>query len=437
MTSRISRGVPEGGQFTAELRAEGDVVLGPSGDAWPSVSVQTVAWRTNPDLRGPNGARPSRADRELTEIEVQVPALIATLPVHLSPETHAVCEEAAHRVSQLEAHAEQLSGVGDLLVRTEAVASSKIEHIYAEMDELARASIGEEASHRARRTMAAASTIKKLTESCDNGSPLTLRAVLDAHRELLADDPLEKEWAGRVREQQNWIGGSDFSPRGAVHVPPPADHVGPLMDDLVVYANRGNVGAIAQAAVTHAQFEAIHPFTDGNGRLGRALIGAVLRRRGITVGTSVPVAAAMLSDVDVYFDELKNYRDGNVDSLVRYVASSSVASAEAATITADRIRVLPDQWRDLVRPRRGSSAASLIDGLVRNPVLDAERARAVTGSTPVRTYEALDRLVAAGVLQEITGSGRNRVWVAGDLMAEVADLESRVGLRARPSERWR
>lgn len=404
---------------------------------WPAVVAQVRPWRTNPDQRGPNGSRPSRDDRSLTAIRVEIPARIADLPVQLASDTQAATEEAARRITRLEVHSEQLAGIGDLLVRTEAVASSRIEHIHTDLDDLARASLGQAAGERARRTLAAARTIRMLTESCDGGAPLTEEALLEAHRGLLADDVLEKQWAGRYREQQNWIGGSDFTPRGAVHVPPPPDLVQPLMSDLIGFADREDIGGVAQAAIVHAQFEAIHPFTDGNGRLGRALIGAVLRRRGLTVVTSVPVAAAMLTDVDAYFDELKRYREGDVDSLVRYVAASSIAAADAAEVTAQRVRELPGRWHTSVRPRRGSSVDLLIKGLVRNPILDLDRAQKITGSAPSRVYAALDRLVEAGVLIEITGHGRNRIWTAHEVMAELSELETRVGQRAVPSERWR
>lgn len=413
------------------------VTQSPSDLPWPATKFERRTWRTSPDLRSPSGARPSQADRLLTEVVVQVPPRIARQPLHLAPDTQARCEEAATRISQLESHAEQLAGIGDLLVRTEAVASSKIEHIYAELDDLARATLGDEAGERAKRTMAAARTIANLTDSCNDGAPLTLEAILAAHRELLTGDLLEGEWAGRLRQQQNWIGGSDFTPRNAVHVPPPADQVASLMNDLLGFANRDRISAVAQAAVTHAQFEAIHPFTDGNGRVGRALIGAVLRRRGVTASASVPVAAAMLSDVDAYFDELRQYREGNADSLVNYVAESSIIAADAAVVSAVRIADLPAQWADRVKARKGSTAAVLLAHLIRNPVLNLARARAITGSAPNRIYDALNALQSAEVVDEITGQSRNRIWVAHEVLTEVTELESRVGLRAVPSRRWR
>jgi hypothetical protein len=102
------------------------------------------------------------------------------------------------------------------------------------------------------------------------------------------NDPLESAAAGELRTVQNWMGGSGFSPRGALYIPPPAETVPGYMDDVVTFADRSDMPALLQAAIAHAQFESIHPFTDGNGRIGRALINTILRRRGATTRVVVP-----------------------------------------------------------------------------------------------------------------------------------------------------
>ena len=404
---------------------------------WPAVVVEERPWRTNPDQRGLDGSRPNQRERMLTTISVEIPARIANQPVHLAPETTAACEAAAQRISALESRAEHLGGLEELLVRTEAVASSKIEHIYADLDDIARASLGEQASDKARRIVAAGQALTTLTDSCNDAAPLTEQAILDAHHALLHDDRLEGAWAGRYRQQQNWIGGSDFSPISAVHVPPPREDVEPLMADLINVCQPQRPQRNLPAAVVHAQFEAIHPFTDGNGRVGRGLIGAALRRRQITSSITVPVAAAMLSAVDDYFDKLCDFRQGDLDSITDYVAQSALAAADASVESADRLAELNARWRDLVRSRRGSSSRALVDGLLHAPILDIARAERITGSTRARTYEAIDRLEEAGVLHEITGGSRNRIWVVTDVMTELRDLENRIGIRAAPSARWR
>ncbi|MBW9210161.1 Fic family protein [Mumia sp. zg.B21] len=330
-----------------------------------------------------------------------------------------------------------LSSLAEFLTRTESVASSRIERVYADLDDLARASLGEESTRSATSTLAATLALRELTESCDDGAPLSEGAILSAHAALLADDLLEHRAAGSYRTQQNWIGGSDFTPRNAAHVPPPPEVVQDLMSDLVDFANRDDLSPVAQAAVAHGQFEAIHPFNDGNGRIGRGLISAVFRRRGTTRRTVVPIAAVMLADVDTYFDRLADYRAGDVEPLVRYVASAAMTATEAAEASAERLAALPSLWEERVGTRRGSAAQALVGTLLEHPIVDIAAVEAITGASRARSYDAIDAVEDAGILHEITGRSRNRIWVAADVMDEIAALEERIGARTRPSARWR
>lgn len=404
--------------------------------AWPSVTREERPWTTNPDQVGPGGARPTRAERVMVSITVQIPADVADAAVEVSADTVTLIEAAAVALTRLQARAEHLAGLSELLVRTEAVATSKIERIHADMDDLARAAVGAQAASSAASTIAAAQALTALTTSTDGAKPLTHEAILGAHRRLLGDDPAERDHAGAYRKVQNWVGGSDLTPYGSPHIPPPHRLVAPLMDDLLAFANRDDLSAVAQAAIVHAQFEAIHPFTDGNGRIGRGLIGAVLRRRGLTRSVTVPAAAAMLADVDTYFDHLLGYRGGDADSMVAYLARATIGAVEAAEESAEHLAALPKQWMDVVNPRKNSATHTMIEGLLRSPILDAERAKALTGAAAGRTYEALDRLTEAKVLAEISHGSRNRIWVASDVMAEMRDLEERIGVRTKPSRRW-
>ncbi len=372
----------------------------------------------------------------LTEIVVEIPAQIAEHAVALSPAVNAELEHAVTSITRIESRSDHLAGLGELLVRSEAVASSKIEHVYSSLDDLARASIGADAAAGARSTVAASRALTALAASCA-GRPLTHDALLTAHHVLLDGDLLEGQYAGQYRPVQNWVGGSDFSPRGALHVPPPPDLVRPLLEDLIAFVARTDVPAVAQAAIVHGQFEAIHPFTDGNGRIGRALIGAAYRHRGLTSATTVPVAAAMLADTDAYFAHLASYRAGELEPLVRYVAHCTSAAAEASLVAADRLAELPPLWHEQVTARRGSSTRTLIDALLTAPVLDIARAESVTGASRPRAYDALDHLTHVGILSEITGASRSRVWVASAVMDELSELEERIGLRSAPGNDWR
>jgi Fic family protein len=241
---------------------------------------------------------------------------------------------------------------------------------------------------------------------------IVLGQLLDAHRVLMAGDELDEPYSGRLRDVQNWIGGSDHSPRGAIHVPPPSDTVAAYMDDLVAYANRDDMPVLAQAAVVHAQFECIHPFTGGNGRIGRGLINAIVRRRGLTTTTVVPFASAMLAHRERYFDLLNDYRTGALHPFVSDVARSAAVASDAATISAAALVALPAYWSTLSKPRRGSTAAAVLDKLLDHPVISADDAAQLTGAKSTATYEALARLGHDGVVHEVRARKRDRIWAA-------------------------
>ena len=136
--------------------------------------------------------------------------------------------------------------------------------------------------------VAATTALDTMIDDIGRRGQIELAAITSAHEALMQDDTIEASYAGRLRDMQNWIGGSDYSPRGALYVPPPPATVQGYMDDLLAFANRDDLPALVQAAIAHAQFESIHPFTDGNGRIGRALINTVLRRRKATTRVVVP-----------------------------------------------------------------------------------------------------------------------------------------------------
>jgi Fic family protein len=399
---------------------------------WPPHTQGARRWSGAANQRALGGRRPPIEDRTLGEISVSIPPRIADLPPGFEAETRVLVEAATIEVTKLDVVAGgQLGALSGFLLRSESVASSRIERINADTADAARAMAGLEAGRDAQLTAAAARAVSTLI----NAEPAKLdTAMLEAHSQLLGDDPVEGPDAGRVRTVQNWIGGSDFSPRNALYVPPPPDLVGPLLEDLFRFAQRVDFGAIAQAAIVHAQFESIHPFTDGNGRIGRALINTVLRHRGLTSAAVVPIASVMLADTYDYFARLGAYRSGDADGFVRYLARAALIAVEAAAESASALAALPERWAELAGTRARSAAAVLTDQLLEHPVVTSSSAMELAGgASRSAVFAALEQLEAAEVLTEITGQSRERVWVAHDVLDELDRLTERVGVRTRPT----
>ncbi|QCB52006.1 Fic family protein [Rhodococcus sp. PAMC28707] len=389
---------------------------------WPTHRYETQAW--NPQQR-----QGSKADRMLESIEVSIPPPIGDLNYSSSGSIAQSQEAAVIAVARLEAgFGDHLAPLADFLLRSESVASSKIERVDAGWRAFGRASVGGKASTDALSQLAAVKALIAMVDATGRG-PMTLATLLDAHRLLMAPDFYAARDSGHLRDVQNWIGGSDYTPINALFVPPPPEQVPALMDDLMVFVNRTDVPIIAQAAIAHAQFESIHPFTDGNGRIGRALISAVLRRRGLTRRITVPLASVMLADTSRYFDRLTEYRAGRADEFVEYLASAAVHASEAAEESARALSELPARWKQLAAPRVNSADEAIIFRLLDTPILNADMAQQITGTTDASTYRALGRLTDAGVLELISTSKRNQIWAATDVLAELDALSNAIGRR--------
>jgi Fic family protein len=392
--------------------------------SWPSHATAVVPWRQK--MRGG-----SREDRMLADVEVRLPPHIAAAQVAVPAAIVTEMEAAIREVSALDtAHGDHLDSLATLLLRTESVASSKIERIEASVEDYARALHGIKSNDSAISMVASTRALADLIDTVTDGADLERGAILRAHRRLMIEDPIERSYAGRFRDMQNWIGGSDHSPRNAVYVPPPPETVEGYVDDLVAFANRTDVPVLVQAAIVHAQFESIHPFTDGNGRIGRALINTVLRRRGATTRVVVPLASALVARRQDYFDVLGDYRDGDAGPIVRGFSKASGIAAGEARVSATRIAEMPQEWRDRVRARRGSAASRLLDDLPLRPIFSAEEAEENIGGATSSVYAAIDRLHEAEIIRPLTNRTRDQVWGAADLLDEVKDLGDRIGARA-------
>ena len=396
------------------------------GDPWPAHGRQVMPWRQT----HPGGII---EDRTLSEVTVSLPPHIADLSPTVDLELVAAMEVGIREIVTLDQmHGTDLNALGTLLLRTESVASSKIEHVNATVDEFARALHGNKSNQSATSMVAATAALSQLIHSVEDGRDISRENVDRAHQALMAEDPYESSYAGRVRDMQNWIGGSDYSPRKAVYVPPPPSAVEDYLADLVAFSNRGDLPVLTQAAVTHAQFESIHPYTDGNGRIGRALINTILRRRGITNHVVIPLASALVADRDQYFGLLTEYREGRIAPIIEAFTDAARIAAVESRITARRIATMPEEWRDWIgRVRHDSATDRLLTTLTTTPIFSAEDIYDTIGGPASSTYSAIDRLQEVGVLRPLTKRKRNQVWGASSLLDELEDLGHRIAVQAR------
>jgi Fic family protein len=343
--------------------------------------------------------------------------------------------EAEKAIADLNARAgSELAPLARLLLRTESIASSKVEGLQVGTRNLARAEANEATGRRiggeAAGVLANIDAMQFAIEEAAATGPLTNRSLVEIHRVLMARAP-NAVVAGRIRERQNWIGGNDYNPCGADFVPPPPEEVAGLLDDLVEFGNDNLLPPLVQAAIAHAQFETIHPFEDGNGRTGRALIHVLLRRRGLAPAFVPPISVVFARRKGSYISGLGLFREDRIADWIESFAACALQAASLASRYVERVRELQDRWRDRLRavvdPRADASAWSLITALPAHPVITVPVGVAATGRTKPAVTNGIDQLVAASVLMPLGESQRNRAWEADGLLDLIEALEAGEG----------
>ena len=372
------------------------------------------------------GAYGSRRSRTSFTYRAYVPDPIRELELALPGDVGLLVSDAEGEIRVLNAGrgVRGLEAVGSLLLRAESVASSRIEGLELSQRNLARALFDSEAARGTARAVAGnVRAMAAAIEIGDRRGRLRVVDIIDIHRALLVgtdDDAI----AGQVRTVQNWIGGRLNSPIDAEFVPPPPDLVPALLDDLAAFLNRDDLPAVVQAAIAHAQFETIHPFVDGNGRVGRCLIHTVLRRRGLAPRVVPPISIVLAANARAYVQGLTAYRIGDAVEWSRSFAYTCRLAAAESTRLAGRLDELFASWRERAgSPRKGSSAARLIELLAAFPIVDIASAQRALSVSNEAARLALATLEAGGVVQQITAGRYRRAWAAEDLFELVNEYE--------------
>ena len=386
----------------------------------------------------------TRRDRQPCEYDVYLPDNLSGRNFSLDGDVAADVADAETALTRFDASSVALAdseALARLLLRAESVASSRIEGLEIGARRLLRADAArrlgiEPHDVTAREILGNIDAMTWAVDTIGPGSAITVDTLLETHRRLLAGSRME-EYAGRVREVQNWIGGSGYNPCSASFVPPPPEVVDDLLADLVEFCNSDSLPALAQAAVAHAQFETIHPFTDGNGRTGRALIHMVLRRRGLGLRILPPVSLILAMWSQGYIEGLTGTRyvgaaessiaRSGINRWIALFASACLRAVEDASHFEQQVREIQASWRErLGRARRDSAVNLLISVLPNAPVLTTTTASELVGRSFPATSMAIERLVAAGVLVQVSVGRRNRAYEAPELIDVFTAFERRL-----------
>ncbi len=375
-----------------------------------------------------------RARRGFT-YHAYVPAPIADEDFQLGSHIAAAAanaEQACRELNEDPPALVSLEALARQLLRAESVASSRIEGLVLSHRRLAQASFSADARDlTAASVLANISALERAVALAGEVDALTRDHLLELHRLLLAGTR-DEAMGGMLRAEQSWIGGAASSPRDAEFVPPPHEVVPELVDDLCEFCSREDIPAVIQAAIAHVQFETIHPFHDGNGRLGRALILAILRRRGAAPRYLPPVSLALAGTGDRYVAGLTSWRNGDEEDWFTVFTDALDKASTGARSFARNVAALQNRWAEQAgNPRKGSGPLRLIELLPSQPIIDVKTAERLLGGSGERARLAILRLDRAGVLTETSLGRRNRAWECMGLFDLLDRFERELGSTER------
>ena len=384
--------------------------------------------------RAPIAGDRTTQGRDGTPYQASVPAVIKSATFHLDNDVLAAAEDARAAITRFDAELSSLVGgdnefapMASVLLRTESASSSQIENITAGSRTLALAELGlTKFGSNANQVVANVDAMKRALSLADSVTPDT---ILSIHEALMRDQP--HIGPGTFREEQVWIGGRDTYPHGADFVPPHHTRVPLAVDDLCAFTNRTDLPLVAQTAIAHAQFETIHPFNDGNGRTGRALVHAMLKRGGATTRTTVPVSAGLLNNTETYFDALTAYREGDPNPIVSRFNDATFSAINNGRALATELDTIHQNWRTNLTARSDSVAWRILPILLSQPALTSKVVQERCGVSQPAADRALHQLLADGIMQRKNEHGEDRkrdvVWRSDEVLAAL----DRFGERAR------
>ena len=388
--------------------------------------TETQTWQPNPNALG------GRRHRRGSTYEAYIPDPIRSLDPLLSASQVGALTQAEQACRDLEQASSNrslnLEALARQLLRAESVASSRIEGLIISHRRLAKADFaGSDGDFTARSVLQNIRGVEQALLMAREAPSLTADTFEAIHRAMFVNTP-DHAHAGVLRDRQNWIGGDASTPANAEFIPPPHGAVKKLLADLAAFCERDDLSPILQTAIAHAQFETLHPFWDGNGRVGRALIHVVLRRRGLIDRFLPPISLVLAANADAYVKGLTSYRFGDEADWYELFADAVATAALESAGFAERVAELQQEWRRKAgQPRQGSAASKLIDALPSHPVVNLSTAVTITGSSTPAVLRAFERLERGGVIRQTSVGKKNRAFESVGLFALMDEFERRLG----------
>lgn len=346
-----------------------------------------------------------------------------TPPIEISEDILEQLIKANSQLAILESVATRIPDVDlfvSMYVRKEALLSSQIEGTQATLEDVLDPLIEDNTN----RNVADVVNYIKATEYAVrrlHELPLCNRLLKETHAILMEGVRGQEKNPGEFRCSQNWIGGKGSTLRNAKYIPPSPDDMTEAMSDLEKYINADDrLDGLIRAALIHYQFETIHPFLDGNGRIGRLLITLFLMEKKILTTPALYISYFLKKNRVEYYDRMTEVRSkGNYEQWVKFFLQALAESAKDAIAAIDELTALHDKNVDLVAGmgRASKNAMLVFRYLEANPIIEIGKTAEALGITFGTASNVVERLSSAGILEQTTTGRRNRTFAYKDYLA--------------------
>lgn len=344
-------------------------------------------------------------------------------PIEMSEEMVSLLVKANSQIAVLESIATRIPNVDlfvSMYVRKEALLSSQIEGTQATLedvlDPMIDANMNRNVADVVNYIKATEFAVRRLKEL-----PLCNRLIKETHEVLMSGVRGQEKNPGEFRYSQNWIGSQGSTLKNARYIPPSPEDMTLAMSDLEKYVNAyDDLDALIRAALIHYQFETIHPFLDGNGRVGRLLITLFLMEKNVLTIPALYISYFLKKNRVEYYDRMSEVRaKGNYEQWVKFFLQALLESAEDAIATIDELVMLHDKNADLIaKMGRASKNAMLVFKYVEsNPIIEIQKTSEALGIAYNTTSSAVNRLVDIGILTQTTNANRNRTFAYEEYLA--------------------
>ncbi len=376
-----------------------------------------------------NSNRSGRYVRQLTGYRAFIPKPLppSDPEFQIDDEMHVLLSQADRALGRLSGSIQTLPNPDLFIfmyVRKEAVLSSQIEGTQSSLTDVLDAEANIMDARRPDDVDEVLNYVKAINYGLErlNDIPVSVRLIREIHKKLLTGVRGQERNPGEIRTSQNWIGPQGCTLNEAIYVPPPPEDVAQCLSDLEKYIHKNsNLPLLVNIGLIHAQFETIHPFLDGNGRVGRLLITFLLCQKEIILHPVLYISYYFLQNRQLYYDLLQaNRTSGNWEDWIKFFLRGVNQVCQEAAETAQNIVELREKHRELIINSFGRATANgliLLETIFKKPSIDVNTAANLLGMTHSGANNIIRRFVENNILSEITGQERYRAFRYSDYVS--------------------